>query len=303
MAELLAMADEETRALWDGLRLGYTETAGHPLLRAEIAALYPGAGGRRRARLRRRAGGDLRLRAGDPGRRRPRRRGHAGLPVAARGGPRRRRRAEPRRAPRARARLGARPRRRAPRAAPRHAAVVVNFPHNPTGAHIDRATLDALVELADEAGAHLFSDEVYRWLERPGVGAAARGGRALRARGEPRRDVEDLRPAGAADRLAGVARSRPARPDRGDQGLHDDLQQRAQRDPRARRPAPARRGDRAQPRDRRRQPRRCSTTSSRAGTAPSSGSARAAPPSASRGCSPTWPSTTSRASSSSARAC
>src|SRR4029077_2387957 len=27
-------------ALWDGLRLGYTETTGHPALRAELAALY-----------------------------------------------------------------------------------------------------------------------------------------------------------------------------------------------------------------------------------------------------------------------
>ena len=40
MAELLALADDETRAAWDGLRLGYTESTGHPLLRAEIAALY-----------------------------------------------------------------------------------------------------------------------------------------------------------------------------------------------------------------------------------------------------------------------
>ena len=42
MRELLALADDETRALWEELTLGYTETAGHPLLRAEIAALYPG---------------------------------------------------------------------------------------------------------------------------------------------------------------------------------------------------------------------------------------------------------------------
>ena len=40
MAELLALADDETRALWDGLDLGYTESTGHPLLRREIAALY-----------------------------------------------------------------------------------------------------------------------------------------------------------------------------------------------------------------------------------------------------------------------
>lgn len=40
MAELLGLADDETRSMWDGLRLGYTESAGHPLLRREIASLY-----------------------------------------------------------------------------------------------------------------------------------------------------------------------------------------------------------------------------------------------------------------------
>lgn len=42
MADLLALADDEARALWDGLTLGYTESTGHPLLRREIAALYEG---------------------------------------------------------------------------------------------------------------------------------------------------------------------------------------------------------------------------------------------------------------------
>ncbi len=40
MAELLELADDETRAMWAGLRLGYTESTGHPLLRREIATLY-----------------------------------------------------------------------------------------------------------------------------------------------------------------------------------------------------------------------------------------------------------------------
>ena len=40
MAELLALADDETAAMWSGLRLGYTESTGYPLLRREIAALY-----------------------------------------------------------------------------------------------------------------------------------------------------------------------------------------------------------------------------------------------------------------------
>jgi aspartate/methionine/tyrosine aminotransferase len=40
MADLLALADEESAALWRDLRLGYSEAPGHPLLRAEIATLY-----------------------------------------------------------------------------------------------------------------------------------------------------------------------------------------------------------------------------------------------------------------------
>jgi aspartate/methionine/tyrosine aminotransferase len=40
MADLLELADDETRAMWADLRLGYTESTGHPLLRAEIAKLY-----------------------------------------------------------------------------------------------------------------------------------------------------------------------------------------------------------------------------------------------------------------------
>jgi hypothetical protein len=40
MTELLQMAAPESLALWNGLRLGYTESPGHPLLRAEVANLY-----------------------------------------------------------------------------------------------------------------------------------------------------------------------------------------------------------------------------------------------------------------------
>ena len=40
--ELLELADEGERGLWEGLSLGYTESSGHPLLRAEISTLYEG---------------------------------------------------------------------------------------------------------------------------------------------------------------------------------------------------------------------------------------------------------------------
>lgn len=38
--ELLAMADASGQGLWENLKLGYTESQGHPLLRREIANLY-----------------------------------------------------------------------------------------------------------------------------------------------------------------------------------------------------------------------------------------------------------------------
>ena len=40
MRELLDLAGEEDRRRWDDLRLGYTESAGDPALRSEIAGLY-----------------------------------------------------------------------------------------------------------------------------------------------------------------------------------------------------------------------------------------------------------------------
>ena len=39
MSELLSLADAEAQGLWRNLTLGYTESAGLPALRAEIAKL------------------------------------------------------------------------------------------------------------------------------------------------------------------------------------------------------------------------------------------------------------------------
>jgi aspartate/methionine/tyrosine aminotransferase len=44
--------------------------------------------------------------------------------------------------------------------------ISINFPNNPTGAIPDRATFDALVTLCRNRGIWLFSDEVYRLVER-----------------------------------------------------------------------------------------------------------------------------------------
>ncbi len=162
--EVLALADDRTRALWDGLSLGYTESAGHPLLRAEIAELYDGLeaedvlvfAGAEEAIF---AFSSVALGPGD----------HAvvvwpayqSLFEVARGAG-----ADVTLVPLERA-SGWRLDLDAVAAAirPHTRAIVINFPHNPTGAHIYHDELTTLVGLAEDAGAHLFSDEVYRWLE------------------------------------------------------------------------------------------------------------------------------------------
>ena len=163
MAEVLALADDETRAMWQGLRLGYTESLGHPALRAEIAALYETvapddvitfAGAEEGIFLAMHA----LLGAGD----------HAVVVWPAYQSLRDVARS-----------VGAdvtlvdlRPEdwsldldavRDALR--PNTRVLVVNFPHNPTGAMLPRADFDTLVHMCDERGITLFSDEVYRFLE------------------------------------------------------------------------------------------------------------------------------------------
>jgi aspartate/methionine/tyrosine aminotransferase len=43
---------------------------------------------------------------------------------------------------------------------PNTRVVVINFPHNPTGAHLDHEQFARLLAIAELHGAHLFSDEV-----------------------------------------------------------------------------------------------------------------------------------------------
>lgn len=49
---------------------------------------------------------------------------------------------------------------------PQTRLVSINFPNNPTGAVLERERFDILVELCQERGIRLFSDEVYRGMER-----------------------------------------------------------------------------------------------------------------------------------------
>lgn len=173
--ELLTLADGGGRRMWADLALGYTEPQGHPVLREEIASLYetvppegvlvfsgaeeaifalasvvaggrPGEGPGGRAavvwpayqslhEVARSAGAGvdlLELRHED---------GWALDPDA----------------------LG-------DVVGPRTRLVVLNFPHNPTGAQPDEGTFRRAVEAARGADATLLSDEVYRFLEHDPAG-------------------------------------------------------------------------------------------------------------------------------------
>ena len=47
--------------------------------------------------------------------------------------------------------------------------IVVNFPHNPTGATVSHARWTEILQIAAEVGAYVLSDEMYRGLEHAGV--------------------------------------------------------------------------------------------------------------------------------------
>ncbi|NLT35799.1 MAG: aminotransferase class I/II-fold pyridoxal phosphate-dependent enzyme [Gaiellales bacterium] len=172
LPQLLALADDECRTRWANLSLGYTESAGLPALRDEIATLY-GSGS---------PGCSLTpeqvltvvpeegvllimlalVRPGDrvictyPG--------YQSLYEVA-------------------SALGAEVVPWTPREeqawefSPEDLAallqagarlVVCNFPHNPTGSLPDGDDFRRMVEMSEEAGAFVFSDEMYRWLDLPG---------------------------------------------------------------------------------------------------------------------------------------
>ena len=164
MAEVLALADEETQSLWDRLTLGYTESTGHPLLRREIATLYDGMAsddilvfaGAEEAIF---CLANVALEAGDhaivtwPG--------YQSLYEVARGAGADVTLHELREDAGWAIDLDLLRR----QVTPATRLIVINAPHNPTGMLPDRATYDGLVALAADVGAHLVVDEVYRFLE------------------------------------------------------------------------------------------------------------------------------------------
>lgn len=56
---------------------------------------------------------------------------------------------------------------------PRTKLIVVNTPHNPTGAMLSADDLKRIYDLAGSIGARVLCDEAYRWLELPGGDALA----------------------------------------------------------------------------------------------------------------------------------
>ena len=164
MRELLAYADDETRELWDGLVLGYTETLGAPLLRSQIAGLYDTASADDVIAV---VGASEALfilfsaliRPGDhvvalwPA--------YQSLYDLARSQGAEVELVELRPEDGWKLDLD----RIAAAMRPTTRAIVVNLPHNPTGMHPEEAELDALAELAERYGATLVCDEVYRGLE------------------------------------------------------------------------------------------------------------------------------------------
>lgn len=163
LADLVALADGETRRLWDTLRLGYTESAGHPLLRAEIARLYDTTasddvltftGAEEGIFLAMHAllsDGDHAIVAWPA---------YQSLYEVARS-------------------VGATvslvpvddrgweldPDRLLAELRPNTRVIVVNFPHSPTGALLPRDAFEYLTRATEARGITLFSDEVYRYLE------------------------------------------------------------------------------------------------------------------------------------------
>jgi aspartate/methionine/tyrosine aminotransferase len=161
--DLLGMADDEIRSLWDHLTLGYTESLGHPLLREEIAKLYQGVTANDCLVIAPEEGIYIALNSllqkGDhiictfPG--------YQSLYEIAEG-------------------IGCEVTKWEPEEAngwrfdpdfleknikTNTKLIIVNFPHNPTGCLPNKEDYQRIIGLARKNNLHLFSDEMYRFLE------------------------------------------------------------------------------------------------------------------------------------------
>jgi len=163
LAELLALADQETLGLWQRLRLGYTESQGLPALRKEIAGLYTTIRPENVLVVAPEEGIFIALNCLlEPG-------DHVVCPfpsyqslyeVATS--------------------LSCEVSKWSPAEAdgwrfdvdalerlvrPSTKLIIINFPHNPTGSLIGRAAFEKLLAFARDRGTYVLSDEMYRLLE------------------------------------------------------------------------------------------------------------------------------------------
>jgi aspartate/methionine/tyrosine aminotransferase len=164
MAELLALAAPESLALWQDLKLGYTESQGHPLLRQEVARLYPGLSAHETliavpeeaifiAMQTLLAPGDHVIALSPTYQSLYEIARSIGCPVTP----------WPLRVTPDGWMLDLEDLRRA--ITPRTRLLVINFPNNPTGFLPKREQFDAILDLAGSHGLTVFSDEMYRLLE------------------------------------------------------------------------------------------------------------------------------------------
>ncbi len=161
LSEIAAMADAETKELWDSLHLGYTEPPGLPILREEIAKLYSQINSQQVLTL---AGAEegiycsmrTLIKPGD----------HViaidpcyqslktlpesfgaeitSIQLSEKNG----------------WRLSLDHLKKAFRHNTK--LLVLNYPHNPTGSLLEREVFEGLIELARQHGSYVFCDEVYR---------------------------------------------------------------------------------------------------------------------------------------------
>lgn len=164
MDEVLELADEESKKLWDSLDLSYTEPPGHPLLRQEIARLYTSIASHQVFTF---AGAEEGIYCAlntliEPGDHvvmiSPCYQSLATLPET----------------------LGAAISSIVLNAEKQWQLgveeveeafrdntklVILNYPHNPTGTLLEKKVYERIIELARERHAYIFCDEVYRYLE------------------------------------------------------------------------------------------------------------------------------------------
>ncbi len=161
LSELMDMADKETLSLWNGLNLSYTESQGLPLLREEIAGLYQGISKNQVLLVTPEEGIYITMRSllqpGDkiictfPG--------YQSLYQIAE-------------------EIGCQLTFWKPDSHNKfHLSdlknslmddtrmLIINFPHNPTGALLDHESFSELLAMLRSRNTLLFSDEMYRWLE------------------------------------------------------------------------------------------------------------------------------------------